>query len=79
MSPLDEVDLHFRLAQLLQKQGDLPAAKRHVLQALEEAPRFRAGHEKLLEIIHQMEENRVSESPASPPTPTEQTPPTGVR
>lgn len=64
MSPVDEVDLHFRVARLLQKQGDLAAAKRHVLQALEDAPRFRDAHRKLLEIVRQLEEN---EKPAAPP------------
>jgi tetratricopeptide (TPR) repeat protein len=57
MSPLDEVSIHFRLARLLQKRGDLMAAKQHVLQALEEAPRFREGYDKLLEIIRELEQN----------------------
>jgi tetratricopeptide (TPR) repeat protein len=55
MSPLDQVDLHSRLARLLHKQGDLVAAKRHLLQALEEAPRFREAHHHLLEIHQEME------------------------
>jgi hypothetical protein len=29
-----------------------PAAKRHVLQALEEAPRYREAHRLLLELAH---------------------------
>jgi len=41
--------VHFRLARLLRQRSD-PAAKRHALQALEEAPRFRDAHRLLLEI-----------------------------
>ena len=46
LDPADPVDLHFRLATALADMA--PAeAKRHVLQALEDAPRFRAA-QKLL-------------------------------
>lgn len=45
----DPPEIHFRLARLLHANRD-PAAKREVLLALEEAPRFRAAHELLLEI-----------------------------
>ena len=57
LNPLDPVDVHFRLARLLHKQGELQSARRHVLMALEEAPRFRAAHRKLLEIRREIEEN----------------------
>jgi len=40
LDPPDPAETHFRLARLLHKQGDAEA-KRQVLQALEEAPRFR--------------------------------------
>ncbi len=46
----DVADVHFRLAQLLQETEDLPAAKRHVLEAIETAPRYRAALELLLEL-----------------------------
>ena len=49
LSPPDPADLHYRLARLLHAAHD-PAAKREVLLALEEAPRFRAAHTLLLEI-----------------------------
>jgi tetratricopeptide (TPR) repeat protein len=49
MEPPDPGDLHYRLARRLWKTGD-PSAKRQVLQALEEAPRFRDAHRLLLEI-----------------------------
>jgi len=45
----DPAHAHFRLARLLYRGND-PAAKRHVLQALEEAPRFRDVHRLLLQL-----------------------------
>ena len=51
LNPVDVADLHLKLATTLQQVGDLSSAKRHVLLALEEAPRFRAAHRRLLEII----------------------------
>ncbi len=51
LNPIDVADLHLKLATMLQQVGDLASAKRHVLLALEEAPRFRAAHQRLLEII----------------------------
>ena len=49
LGPADRADVHYRLARLFQKSKD-PEAKRHILLALEEAPRFRAAHELLLKI-----------------------------
>jgi tetratricopeptide (TPR) repeat protein len=49
LDPPDPPQAHFRLARLLHKKGD-PAAKLHVLKALEEAPRFRDAQRLLLEI-----------------------------
>jgi len=49
LDPPDPAEAHFRLARLLHTQGN-PAAKRQVLQALDEAPRFRDAHRLLLEI-----------------------------
>ena len=51
LNPIDVADLHLKLATALQRTGDLAAAKRQVLLALEEAPRFRAAHRRLLEIM----------------------------
>jgi tetratricopeptide (TPR) repeat protein len=67
LSPFDKVDAHYRLACLLQRAGDLPSAKRHVLMALEEAPRFRDGHRKLLEIAKSLETKPSAAAPE--PTP----------
>ena len=38
MDPVDPAQAHYRLALLLHQQGDQASARRHVLQALEEAP-----------------------------------------
>ncbi|MGE3778633.1 MAG: tetratricopeptide repeat protein [Pirellulaceae bacterium] len=66
MAPLDEVGLHFRLARLLRKQGDLPAAKRHILQALEDAPRFREAYDTFREIVAAQSQVSTPPSQASP-------------
>jgi tetratricopeptide (TPR) repeat protein len=49
LDPPDPAEAHFRLARVLHRTGD-PAAKRQVLMALEEAPRFRDAHRLLLEL-----------------------------
>lgn len=46
----DTADVNYRLAQLYRQSDDLPAAKRHVLEAIEAAPRYRAALELLLEL-----------------------------
>jgi tetratricopeptide (TPR) repeat protein len=50
LDPPDPAEVHYRLAQLLRDQGEASQAKRHVLEALEEAPRFRAAQRLLLEV-----------------------------
>jgi tetratricopeptide (TPR) repeat protein len=60
LGPLNAPEIHFRLARLLHASGS-PAAKREALLALEEAPRFRAAHELLLEIA-----GKPSPEPAVP-------------
>ena len=50
LDPPDPAEAHYRLARLLRKQGDMAGAKRQVLQALEEAPRFRDAQKLLLEM-----------------------------
>jgi len=49
LDPPDPAETHFRLARLLHQQSD-PSARREVLQALEEAPRYRDALRLLLEI-----------------------------
>ena len=51
MQPDDPAEVSYRLALLLYRRGDRDEAKRHVLAALEEAPRCRAAHRLLLEIV----------------------------
>jgi tetratricopeptide (TPR) repeat protein len=66
MDPIDPAEIHLRLATVLQRAGDLPAAKRHALLALEETPRFRAAQRRLLEIVAEMERSGINASEAKP-------------
>ena len=50
LNPPDQPEVHFRLARVLHSTGDA-AAKREVLLALDEAPRFREAHSLLLEMV----------------------------
>ncbi|MBI3865738.1 MAG: tetratricopeptide repeat protein [Planctomycetia bacterium] len=59
-------DLHLQLATALERSGDLPAARRHALLALEETPRFRAAHKRLLEITRKLEAAPPGKDPAAP-------------
>ncbi|WP_075087218.1 tetratricopeptide repeat protein [Verrucomicrobium spinosum] len=67
LGPDNPVQVNFALARLLQPT-DARAARLHVLDALAEAPRFRAGHELLLKL--------QSPAPVSTPVPTP--PPAGA-
>lgn len=66
LEPPDPADLHYRLARLLHKTGDT-GAKRQVLQALEEAPRFRDAHRLLLKISREKQPAELEASSAEPP------------
>ena len=66
LDPPDPADTHFNLARLLHDKRD-KAARRHVLQALEEAPRFRDAHKLLLEIFGDNDAEKPATKPASPP------------
>ena len=68
LDPPDPAEVHFRLARLQHQAGD-PAAGRHVLQALEEAPRFRDAHRLLLEISAASSNANTNAAPA-PAQPT---------
>jgi len=57
LDPRDPAEAHYRLARLLHSKDD-PSAKRHLLMALEEAPRFREAHRMLLEINGALKEPR---------------------
>lgn len=66
LEPADPADVHFRLARLLHQNRDDATARRQVLEALEEAPRFREAHRLLLELAqaNPAATNRVT--PAAP-------------
>jgi len=49
LDPADPVEVNYRLARLL-RQRDPTAARRHILEALADAPRFREGHRLLLSL-----------------------------
>ncbi|WP_158633556.1 tetratricopeptide repeat protein [Tautonia sociabilis] len=51
LDPTDPAEIHYRLASLLHDEGRLDEARLEVLKALEEAPRFRAAHRLLLEVV----------------------------
>ena len=57
MDPIDPARVHFRLARLLHA-ADENGAKRHVMQALEEAPRFRDAQRLLLR-MHREEQAAI--------------------
>jgi tetratricopeptide (TPR) repeat protein len=61
LDPADPAEVHYRLGRLLLAK-DPAAAKRHVLLALAEAPRFRAGHRLLLKIINETQGQAAPES-----------------
>ncbi|MCW5553898.1 MAG: hypothetical protein KIS67_17295 [Verrucomicrobiae bacterium] len=63
LDPADPAEVHYRLARLLHAT-DAPAARRQVLQALEEAPRFREAHRLLLELAQT--DSSSSNAPANP-------------
>ncbi len=65
MNPLDRADVHFRLASAQFRQQDFPAAKRNVLMALEQAPRYREAHQLLLRIAKQESGESRDEIPVS--------------
>lgn len=67
LDPVNPADVHFRLARL-HSEHDPRKAKRHVLMALEEAPRFRAAHSLLLELVQDSDNPAIPETPASSPS-----------
>jgi tetratricopeptide (TPR) repeat protein len=74
LAPFDVAQVHLNLATALARAGDLPAARRHALFALEETPRFRAAQQKLIEIVEALKELEELEAkqpkaPATPPDP----------
>ena len=68
LDPPDPAETHFRLARLLHEKKD-PATRRHILQALEEAPRYRDAHKLLLAIVGGDKPEAAVDKPAPPPVP----------
>jgi tetratricopeptide (TPR) repeat protein len=64
LEPVDAADLHLRLATSFERTGDLAAARKHALLALEETPRFRAAHKRLLEIVRKIDSRTDDAVPA---------------
>ncbi len=65
MDPFDPADVHYRTASLYKKQGQLEEARKHVLFALEEAPRYREAHKLLLLVIEQLSTNALKTQEAT--------------
>ena len=62
---LDLADTHFRLAALLRDDGQSEAARRQVLMALEEAPRFLDAHRLLLELTGEKSDDSATAARSS--------------
>lgn len=63
LDPPNPAEVHFRLARLLHENHD-PAARLHLLQALEDAPRYREAL-RLLRQLHEEQTNAVSQTTLS--------------
>ena len=64
LDPSDPAEAHFHLARILHRLSD-PAARRQVLQALEEAPRYLAALQLLLEIERGSPQTRLNPAGAT--------------
>lgn len=71
LDPADPVDVNYRLARLI-KQEDPQAAKRYILEALADAPRFRQGHRLLLDIVDETETPAEPGQNQGPPSPAQE-------
>lgn len=58
MDPIDPAGVHFRIASAHLEHGDLERAKRHVLKALEHAPRYRDAQRLLLQLVGKLPSNK---------------------
>ncbi len=69
MDPFDPADIHFRVARMLKEEGRSDEARKQVLLALEEAPRYRDAHELLLSLIEAEASSQNVESDVDPGIP----------
>jgi tetratricopeptide (TPR) repeat protein len=65
LDPLDRAEHHYQLGKLLYEEKNLPEARREVVKALEDAPRYRAAHALLLQIAAVMPELPPPPSPGA--------------
>jgi len=72
LEPIDPADVHFRLARSLLAVGDVAAARRETLKSLEEAPRFLAAHQQLLDIVGRSASAAESNATDAAPPPAAQ-------
>jgi hypothetical protein len=68
LDPFDPAEIHLKLAGLYEQGADLPAARRHALLALEETPRFRAAHQRLLAIVEKLSAAEAAREPKASST-----------
>jgi tetratricopeptide (TPR) repeat protein len=68
LDPVNPADVHFRLGQLY-RGDDASKSKRHILLALEDAPRFREAHRLLLALDPAPQAFPPGHDPASDPEP----------
>lgn len=59
MGPLDPAETHFRLARLLHQEGQLETARREVVTALEQAPRYLDAHRLLLQMVRAADDKQT--------------------
>ncbi len=69
----ERADAHYQLARLLHQRGDTGEARRHVLLALEETPRYRSALQLLLEIGRTPPGPPAGSPPLEVPGPTKRT------
>lgn len=74
LQPRDPAQVHFNLATLLHKKND-ETARREVLKALEEAPRFRDAHKLLLKIVRSEKKQPSNDKPPAVTPDEPDTPP----
>ena len=72
LDPLDRAEHHYQLGRLLFEDGQRDAARREVVKALEEAPRYRDAHRLLLKVAGEPKQADV-QAPGQAPPPQEPT------
>lgn len=68
LDPVNPADVHFRLGQLY-LEDDAAKSKRHLLAAIEDAPRFREAHRLLLQLKPAVDPSATIPAPDLPPSP----------